>query len=58
MLCVVGIGSVFGPIAAGYLGKAVGMVYSFYFLGGAVIAASTIKLVFLCVKPSTCVLGV
>ena len=46
MLCVVGIGSVFGPIAAGYLGKAVGMVYSFYFLGGAVIAASVVLLLY------------
>ena len=45
-LCMMGLGSVFGPIAAGYLGKAVGMVYSFYFLGGTVIAASVVLLLY------------
>ena len=46
MLCMIGLGSVLGPIAAVYLGIAVGMVYSFYFLGGAVIAASVVLLLY------------
>ena len=46
VLSVIGVGAVVGPLVAGYVGKAVGMSYSFYILGGSTITASALLILY------------